>query len=385
MSENIGIRIQLKNRFVKTQNTTGLITKQSDDLKWGKWSVDMPTQIKAGGDDYGIAEGRKATGTGTEGSVVYMLPDNATTIKISFDIPYSGANTGGMTMTGPNASNYVARETTDNYETRVGFPNGTKPTAYFIVGLESVVGHAASLFDVAAAVRQRIARLSTTTARETVTLPAAAWAIGCGRYTGEELIKVFKGQTSATVQEVLATRRATADEVVQFVAKLNLVPPRLAFEASLDFAEHVLETLESDPQAHDLAQRLLTSLRSLLQGDEGGDLNEYTDGLENVKAKWRALGVIAGSRLTQLAAIEAVLAPAFMGPGAALMQAGSCARRTAGDDERRYHEIAEWQLRYLRDRLKQPAGKRSQVVVERSSAPSKGKSAPASKSSLARA
>jgi hypothetical protein len=348
MSENIGIDIYLKNLNKLA------ITKQSDDLKWGKWDKNMPTQIAGNEIAHGTALGRKATGTGTQGSVVYMLPDNATTIKISFDIPYTGANTGSMTMTGAGTSDYIARETADGYENVVTFPgSGSKPSTYFMVGPAPASGahHAASPEDLTAAVRRRIARLTTTAARERVTLPDAAWAIDCGRYTGEELIEVFKGQTSATVQEVLATRRATADEVVQFVCTLDLVPPRLAFEASLDFAQHVLETLESDPQAHDLAQRLLAGIRSLLQGDEGGDLNEYADGLEDVKATWRALGVIEGSRLAQLAAVEAVLAPAFMGPGAALMQAGSCARSTAGDDERRYQKIAQWQLLYLRDRL----------------------------------
>jgi hypothetical protein len=75
---------------------------QSCHLDWGKWVDEPPTEITAEiGKSTKVsfkACGAACTATGTEGSVVYKATDSDKTVfTLSFDIPYSSANSGNLT------------------------------------------------------------------------------------------------------------------------------------------------------------------------------------------------------------------------------------------------------------------------------------------------
>ncbi len=129
MSESMQCHIHIKN------STEYPFTLSESKLDHGKWKTNPPTQIEAGDTASFYSEGDSGTWTGTEGYVTYTLPDNETTSKISFDIPYSGSNSGGMVVDGPSASTYTAEETDSSYENVASFPSsGDSVKAYFAIG-----------------------------------------------------------------------------------------------------------------------------------------------------------------------------------------------------------------------------------------------------------
>ena len=94
MSENMQCKVYVNN------TTGGTLSCSNNGLQWGKWDTTPPVQILNNTTGYFMAEGAKGSATGTQGSATYTFGDNATTFTISWDIPYSGANSGGGTLDG---------------------------------------------------------------------------------------------------------------------------------------------------------------------------------------------------------------------------------------------------------------------------------------------
>lgn len=102
MAENRNITWELTYKIDGKVTTPAKLMLQSKDLSWGKWVDSPPSEIKttAGGSAKATfkACGAACSATGTEGTVVYKGDDaEGTTFTLKFDIPYSAANSGGVT------------------------------------------------------------------------------------------------------------------------------------------------------------------------------------------------------------------------------------------------------------------------------------------------
>jgi Aegerolysin len=339
MSENMQCHMNVQNATGGTLNLT------NSNLDWGKWADNPPTQIGNGSAATFEAQGRKGSATGTQGQVTYTFPDNQTSFTINFDIPYSGANSGSLTMNGPGMSNYSAQETDSTYKNVVSFPSGgSSVTTYFAIG--SVSGALKSPFDFAGAIRKRVGKPAQAT--PAIDIVQAGRAADCGEVSGPEMIKLFKGQNEATALDVLASAGISAGDRVSFATGQSLIPESLCYPSALDFAEHVVDVLKSDKIAYQLAQDTIAALRKAGSGDSP-PLNKLLDELEDVKGVMLSQRLVA-PLLPQVNAIESILACAYLGLDAALLAAGSCARDTA-TDEIGYETIANWQLQYLQGKL----------------------------------
>lgn len=343
MSENMQCHMNVQN------NSGGILTLNSNSLSWGKWVTNPPTQIANGTTATFYAEGAKGSATGTQGSVVYYFSDNQTYLTISFDIPYTGANSGGLTLDGTGMSNYTAQETDDGYSTVVSFPSsGSSVTTYFAVG-QAASNAAFADADFSASIRRRLT-LPKVAALPSIDIASAARGISCGAIPGPELVKLFNGKTEATALDVLTSAPPNVDkaDVIRFVALSNIVPTQTAFSVSVDFANHVVGVLEPNPEAYGAALDIIDDLRKY-PGGGSGNLTKLVDELERVKATM-LVSRTAAANATKIAAIEAVLACVHMGTGAALAQSASCAQLALeGTDEEK--TIVKWEYDYLLEAL----------------------------------
>jgi hypothetical protein len=333
MSENMKCYMNVKN------TAGGTLTLTNSSLPWGKWSTNPPTQIKTGTTAFFMAQGAKGSATGTQGSVSYMFSDNATSFTVSFDIPYSGANSGGLTLAGPGMSNYTAQETDSGYVNVVTFPSGgSAPTVYFGIGLPADLRAASG--NIAKAVIAKVKALSEKVSEPTMDIAAVARAADCGEVSGAELIKMFNGKTSATARDIWAAGNIPPGDRVWFSSDRGLISTRNSFTAAVDFADNVIGVLKVDKVAYDLAVATIAALRKIGKGGTDQELDKLANELEDVKS------VILAQRnraplLAQIQAIEAILACIYMEAGAALLQAGSCARKAVPAG------TGEWQLKHL--------------------------------------
>jgi hypothetical protein len=126
-----GVWIYLMNQ------TQGNLSLTSQKIGTGKWVVNMPTTIAPGQLVVGEASSRSLAVTSCSGSFSYQLPDNQTSLNVNFDIALSGANSGGLTLSGGGASNYSAGEyTSKTYTTPTTFPSSPDfPSVYFKIAL----------------------------------------------------------------------------------------------------------------------------------------------------------------------------------------------------------------------------------------------------------
>ncbi|AYG70175.1 hypothetical protein CCGE531_29495 (plasmid) [Rhizobium sp. CCGE531] len=336
---------------MNVNNTSGgVLTLNSDGLDWGKWTTNPPTQITNNQIATFSAEGAKGSATGTQGSVVYYFSDNVTYLTISFDIPYTGANSGGLNMAGTGMSNYSAQETDDTYKNVVSFPSsGDSVTTYFAIGLASS-NVVAAKFDFSASVKRRLT-MPKARGVPSVDIATAARNISCGAIPGPELVKIFNGKTEATALDVLSLAPANLDraDVIRFAALSKIVPTQTAFTAALDFASHVVTILKPAPEAYGVALDLIEELKKY-PGDGSDALTEHVDQLENIKVLMLSSRTVS-TKATQVAAIEALLACVYMDTGAALAQAASCAQlAVAGTAKEK--TIVQWQFDYLLKALK---------------------------------
>jgi Aegerolysin len=109
MAENRNITWNIK--LVVNSNVTTVIPLNlySQNLDWGKFMTNPPSQIKVDGPGKSTTASFKAAGaecsaTGTEGTVVFKASDqpvdaDKTTFTFKWDIPFSAANSGNATMT----------------------------------------------------------------------------------------------------------------------------------------------------------------------------------------------------------------------------------------------------------------------------------------------
>jgi hypothetical protein len=329
---------------INIQNTTGgLMSLSSSPLSWGKWNSSPVAQIKNGTQSSCQAMGAKGSATGTQGSVTYQLPDNQTSITINFDIPYSGSNGGGLSISGPGASTYSAQETDSGYVNVVSFPtSGDAPTVYFAIGLATSSTRQSDFDKV---VRNRVKHLSPTPAAPGLDMAEVARGADCGEITGQQLVKFFNGKTSASALDILGPEEVPPGDRVRFVSDRGIISTEVSYHCAIDFAENVLSALKSDQVAYDLGLEAIEALRL----KDPSTLTKIANALEEVK------GVVLAQRtraiyLPQLSAIDAILACIYMDPGAALLQSGSCARNTA-PDELQYQKIAYWQLQHMQQLL----------------------------------
>lgn len=332
MSENMQCHINI-------QNTTGNVMTQTDiSLPWGHWMTTPPTQIGNGTVASFASQGRKGTGSGTQGSVTYLFADNATSCTISWDIPYTGTNSGGMTINGTGASQYRGQETDSTYKTVVGFPSGGDiVTVYFALGVPSMT-FSRSLGD---SVEDKIRNAHSAAPVPTLDIATVARAADCGEISGPDLVRLFNGQTSASGLDILKAKGVPPGDLVNFVSNRGLFPPLSELRAAIDFAEYVTPAL-TEKKLIDIAQQLIADLREI---EGGGAPPANFDTLANEMED--AKGLLLAQRhhaplLPQVNAIDAVLGCVYMDHGAALAQAGGCARRTA-TDRKGYEKIAEWQ------------------------------------------
>ena len=173
-----------------------------------------------------------------------------------------------------------------------------------------------------------------------------ARAANCGEVSGPELVKMFKGQTAATALNILAADNIPPGDRVRFVSDRGLISDANSFKAAVDLAAHVIAVLKDDAIAYKLAEDTITALRKIGDGGMADPvLDKLANDLEDVKGVMLAQRVRAPF-LPQLSAIDGILASIYMGAGAALLQAGSCARNTAAD-KIEYEAISVWQLQYL--------------------------------------
>jgi hypothetical protein len=341
MAEDRYCKIHFRNR------TGNVITLQGSGLSWGKWPTSPPTQIANGSDGFFHACGAKGSATGTEGWVTYTLPDNATTATINFDIPYSSANSGGMSMSGTGMSQYSGNQYDSSFTNIVSFPtSGNGIEVYFMVALQqskaAAVGPRVFHFDVTTRLGQQVAA-------PTVNIADVARLADCGEVPSDLLVKLFQGNTSATAVNILAAPGIPAGTLVQFFTKLNMLAPASAFAAALDCAANVASVLSPNPEVYEAVQELLTLLRKLSQTPTGdpSPITALVDKLEDAKAVMLAqVQRGATANLISIAAIESVLCCAYQTSSGALAQASSCARDTA-TDEAEYDKISQWQLQYL--------------------------------------
>lgn len=100
MAENRNITWEVTYKINGDVTTPAKLMLQSSNLSWGKWQNAPPSEIKAS-DSMPVrfkACGAACSATGTQGSVVYKGDDaEGTLFTLTFDIPYSSANSGGVT------------------------------------------------------------------------------------------------------------------------------------------------------------------------------------------------------------------------------------------------------------------------------------------------
>ena len=314
-------------------------------LDWGGWTTSPPIQIPTNSIGYMYAQGTGAYATGTGGNVIYTLSDNATTFTVTFEIPFDVyPNSGGGALGGASPNQYTAKETDSDYTTQVTFPSGgDAPTVYFVVGVPgSLLGSAMFEIDLESKIANAEASHVTLAS---LNIAEVARAADCGEVSSDDLVKMFKGQTEATVQDMLAADNVSASTRVYFVSDRGLISPRQSFTSAVDFAASYLNVLTDNPEVSDVAQQAIALLRAM-----------NSDGLESVTSSLeKARQIMMAPRASQnayaqIAAIESILACIYMDPGAAMVQAGSCAQQIAAD-ETSFEAIANWQLEYLQKAL----------------------------------
>jgi len=324
--------------------TGGTMSRTGGSMDWGNWTTTPPIQITTGTVGNMWAQGTGAYATGTQGSVIYTLPDNGTTFTVTFDVPFTGTNSGGGTLGGTSPSQYTAKETDSTYTTQTSFPGGgDAPTVYFLVGVPAVaVSETGFSIDLKSKVE------GATEAEQLLTsinLADVARAARCGVVSSDDLVIAFKGNMVATVEDILGATNIAPSSIVEFVSGRNLIGAQLSFTAAVDFAASYAIVLEDNPEVSKIAAQAIALLRSL--NSQG--LEAITNELE--QAKYSLLAPREGpSVVPKIAAIEAILACIYMDPGAALLQSGSCARQVAAD-ENSFETISKWQLDYLRKAL----------------------------------
>jgi hypothetical protein len=346
MSTKVQVHFNVKNA------TGARISLTSDTLTAGTWPTPPPAQIAPGTVSTFMAQGVLNRATGTSGAVAYLLGDNVSTMTINFDAEYyysSWPNSGSLVMGGTSPNNYCAAETDSTYLVGISFPTtGNNLVVYYNVA-DYPQGPCASM-KATDALRQALGGvlpgLSATPANPTFDIVTVARATDCGLYPSKRLLALFKGATEGTVQQLLLAQQVPAVDRVLFASNQGLLADRAAFGATLDFAAHVLPVLNGTP-TFDTASKLLAALRGMTEGQTSVDVDGMALALEEAK------GVLLAQRdrepvMARLAAIDAVLAGCYHGAGAALTQAGSCARATARHDKEKYEAIARWQLAYLK-------------------------------------
>ncbi|HKO97576.1 MAG TPA: hypothetical protein VJU86_11310 [Pyrinomonadaceae bacterium] len=325
--------------------TSGLMSLTGGSIDWGSWATTPPLDIASGTVGYMHAQGTGAYATGTGGSVVYTFADNATTFTVTFEIPFDVyPNTGGGQKGGTSPNEYTAMETDSDYKTQVSFPSGgNTPTVYFIVGnAPSQLERAVFQIDLESKIANAEASHPTVTS---LNIAEVARAADCGVVSSDDLVKMFKGKTEATVQDILAADNVAPSTRVYFVSDRNLISQRQSFTAAVDFAASYLNVLTDNPEVGDTAQEAIALLRAV----NSDGLEAVTNNLERAKL---ILMAPRGSQTAyaQIAAIEAILACIYMAPGAAMLQAGSCAQQVTSE-ESSFEAIAKWQLEYLQKAL----------------------------------
>lgn len=340
MSENFACDMFVNNK-------TGAVMSLTDSgLDYGKWTISPPPQINTGTVAEFKAEGAKGSATGTTGSVTYTLGDNATTIKISFSIPYSGDNTGGLTMGGASPSNYTAEETDSAYATPQSFPATDHVVeAYFLIGVPKTPD-AAKAPSLTEAVLARLAGRGAAAVLPTIDVASIARATDCGELPGPELLRLAAGRTSVNFREILEIETMPSGDLVRFVTEQRLLPVHRQFEAALAFAEAALPALRDHASVQDLARRALAEMRGLMAGSRSSALDQLEQPLLAARTELRAqLG--NGRRTPEVGAVEAVLACMYKTPAAAALSAGSCVRASAPSKEA-YQAISDEQLAFLK-------------------------------------
>jgi hypothetical protein len=79
----------------------------SSSLDWGKWSSEPHRQIGPGTGGSFTAQGRCGTWTGIQGTVEYQIDDGTgDTLHIEFNVPYRGANSGRIWVSGAGSDGY---------------------------------------------------------------------------------------------------------------------------------------------------------------------------------------------------------------------------------------------------------------------------------------
>ena len=172
--------------------------------------------------------------------MIYTLEDNATTFTVTFEVPFDVyPNSGGGALGGASPNEYTAMETDSDYTTQVSFPSGgNTPTVYFVVGnAPSMQGSAMFQIDL----ESKIANAeSSHPTLASINMAAVARASDCGVVSSDDLVKMFNGQTEATVQDILAADNVSPSTRVYFVSDRNLISPRQSFTAAVDFAASYL-------------------------------------------------------------------------------------------------------------------------------------------------
>lgn len=102
MAENRNITYNLTFKIAANVTSPAKLVLQSCPLEWGKWGTEPPNQITATpGQQTTVsfkAMGAACSATGTQGYVEYKGTDAESTVfRLTFDIPYSAANSGNLT------------------------------------------------------------------------------------------------------------------------------------------------------------------------------------------------------------------------------------------------------------------------------------------------
>lgn len=102
MAENRNITYSLTFKIDSNVVAPAKLLLTSQHLSYGKWASSPPSEIlTTPGGSVAVsftAEGASCSATGTSGSVVYTgTDDEKTTFTLTFDIPYSAANSGNLT------------------------------------------------------------------------------------------------------------------------------------------------------------------------------------------------------------------------------------------------------------------------------------------------
>ncbi|MEO8388749.1 aegerolysin family protein [Polaromonas sp.] len=328
------------------KNTTGgTLTCSATNLPWGKWNGSPPTQITNGQTVSFGAQGAKGSATGTSGSVTYMFADNQTSFTINWDIPYSGSNSGTMTVNGPGSSNYTAQEMDSTYQNVVSFPtSGSAVTVYYGIGA-AVQSQNSKKSSITESVAAKIKALTKNIPVPAMDIASVARAADCGEVSGPELVVMFKGKTTATCKDILNVSSLSAGDRVRFVSNRGLISPLNEFTEAVEFAAYVIAVLKPEKLVYELAEATIQALRDMIKGAPPPDLEKMANAIEDAKALMLAQRDHK-TLLPQVAALDGILACIYMSSGAALAQAGSCARDTAADVGAG-EKIEKWQLARL--------------------------------------